>query len=522
MRGSLSACITGYVIPVAACCDSRGGVCSTCCSLRARLHRLGWSICVLCRPVERMERACLGGTVAVSLLRLVTLDHVVLPAAEEMEEVRELAPQAAPSELSSAVCFTLAELAHSDDSTHGRRLLRAADGTSPAPDNGTGVDFKKEADVSVPLALGGGAPVIASVAAGAVQESASRVMRRLYKLLLLSLHTERQDEEDLDEGLAPWSQGDGQDEKDALGYAAARAIGNLLQGGGVDAGELLAGGVVALCRRASPPPPQKLDEDDEDGGRWEMESRKLCIRALSNLAATAATEMQEKLDDWEKLLEQGAGNSKSVGVMDVLIPPAAADHYMDEIEAKRRRKARSEGATRGLKAMKQSRALIGLLGDSARKPPTEEERAKLRRQEIVERRRREEAEARNVVALIRAIGREATKKAAAAGTGANESWDHLGSDAAEPGVPGSGVDWELVEECVWLSWNLVAAATAMRHVDPDSIEATDDVAQCSFDLPMARMLRRTHEESARAKAELRRRLTTGLLTLDQHEQAVGA
>ena len=79
----------------------------SCCSLRARLHRLGWSICVLCRPVERMERACLGGTAAVTLLRLVTLDHVVLPPAEVMEEVRELAPQAAPSELSSAVCFTL-------------------------------------------------------------------------------------------------------------------------------------------------------------------------------------------------------------------------------------------------------------------------------------------------------------------------------------------------------------------------------------------------------------------------------
>ena len=73
---------------------------------------------------------------------------------------------------------------------------------------------------------------------------------------------------------------------------------------------------------------------------------------------------------------------------------------------------------------------------------------------------REEAEARNVVALLRTLGREATKKAAAAGTGAEENWGDLGSDAAEPGIPGSGVDWELVEEGVWLSWNMVAAATA--------------------------------------------------------------
>ena len=163
-----------------------------------------------------------------------------------------------------------------------------------------------------------------------------------------------------------------------------------------------------------------------------------------------------------------------------------------------------------------------MLGDTARKPPTEEERAIQRRKEIAERRRREEAEARNVVALLRTLGREATKKAAAAGTGADENWGDLGSDAAEPGIPGSGVDWELVEEGVWLSWNLVAAATAMHHVDPDSLEASDDVEQCSFDLPMARMLRRTKEETARAQGELRRRLTNGLLSLDQHEQAIGA
>lgn len=469
-----------------------------------------------------MERACLGGTAAVTLLRLVTLDHVVLPPAEVMEEVRELAPQAAPSELSSAVCFTLAELAHSDDSTHARRQLCVDDGLFPQAQNGMGKGTHQNAGFPVPLALGGGAPVIASVAAGAPEESASRVMRRLYKLLLLSLHTERQDEEDLDEGLAPWSQGEGQDEKDALGYAAARAVGNLLQGGGVEAGELLAGGVVALCRRASPPPPQKPDEEDEDGGRWEMESRKLCVRALSNLAATAATEAHEKLRDWENLLEQGTGKTHKGGVMDVLIPPAAADHYMDELEAKRRRKARSDGVARGLKAMKQSRTLVSMLGASTRKPRTEEEQARLRREEIAERRRREEAEARNVVALIRALGREATKKAAAAGTGVDENWGDLGSDAAEPGTPGSGVDWELVEESVWLCWNMVAAATVMQHVDPDSIEATDDVAQCSFDLPMARMLRRVNEETARAQAELRRRLVNGLLTLDQHDQAVGA
>ena len=88
------------------------------------------------------------------------------------------------------------------------------------------------------------------------------------------------------------------------------------------------------------PPPQKPDEADEDGGRWKMESRKLCVRALSNLAATAATEAHEKLCDWEKLLEHGTGKTHNGGVMDVLITPAAADHYMDEIEAKRRRKAR--------------------------------------------------------------------------------------------------------------------------------------------------------------------------------------
>ena len=517
-------------------CFAFASVFTRCClwhRLRARLQRLGWSICVLCRPLERTERACVNGTAAVTLLRLVVLDHVALPPGETLKEVQELAPQAAPSELSSAVCFTLAEFAHSDDSTNDHRMVVDGDDDDD-DDHGMFVNLErqarkkrnrdkmsKDAEQQVPLALGGGAAVIASVGAGAPKQAAFRVMRRLYKLLLLSLHVERQDEEDGDEGLAPWAEGEGQDEKDALGYAAARAVGNMLQGGGVEAGELLAGGVVALCRRASPPPPQKLDEDDVDGGRWEMESRKLCIRALSNLAATTATEANGKLKDWEKLLQQGGGKAHSGGVMEVLIPPAAADHYMDEIEKKRRRKARSEGAARGLKALKKSKTLIGLLGDTSRKPLTAEAQARQRREEIAERKRREEAEARNVVALLRTLGREATKKAAAAGTGAEENWGDLGSDAAEPGIPGSGVDWELVEEGVWLSWNMVAAATAMQHIDPGTVEATDDVAQCSFDLPMARTLRRVNEETSSARAELRRRLTNGLLSLDQHEEAIG-
>ena len=66
--------------------------------LQARARFTGSDgVCVLCRPVERMERACHEGTAAVTLLRLVTLDHVVLPPAEVMKAVQEPAPQAAPS-----------------------------------------------------------------------------------------------------------------------------------------------------------------------------------------------------------------------------------------------------------------------------------------------------------------------------------------------------------------------------------------------------------------------------------------
>ena len=53
---------------------------------------------------------------------------------------------------------------------------------------------------------------------------------------------------------------------------------------------------------------------------------------------------------------------------------------------------------------------------------------------------------------------------AAAGTGADVNWNDLGGDATEPGITGSGVDWELVEVCLAIL-NMVAAATVMQHVD---------------------------------------------------------
>ena len=98
-----------------------------------------------------MERACVGGTVAPVLLRMLVLDHVSPPEQPDAV-VSLLAPQAAASELSSAVCFTLAELAHADDSTHNSKG-KAADALDDD------------------LALGGGAAVLSSVSAGAPLEA---------------------------------------------------------------------------------------------------------------------------------------------------------------------------------------------------------------------------------------------------------------------------------------------------------------------------------------------------------------
>ena len=122
-----------------------------------------------------------------------------------------------------------------------------------------------------------------------------RVMRRLYRLLLLSLHEHRQDEREREEASQP---GEGEGEKAVLGYAAVRALSNLVQGGGIPPGELLQTGVDALCRRASPPPPAALvarasGSEAEEVTRWEGASRKLCVRALSNLASTTAEQAQE-------------------------------------------------------------------------------------------------------------------------------------------------------------------------------------------------------------------------------------
>ena len=63
------------------------------------------------------------------------------------------------------------------------------------------------------------------------------------------------------------------------------------------AAELLAR-MDALCRRASPPPPAALvarasGSEAEEVTRWEGASRKLCVRALSNLASTTAEQAQE-------------------------------------------------------------------------------------------------------------------------------------------------------------------------------------------------------------------------------------
>ena len=477
--------------------------------LRARLQRLGWSISVLCRAVNHVERTCIVGTAASSFLRLAVLDYPKAqpstPRAEEVHAEHKLAPAAAPSELSSAVCFAIAELAHADDST-----------TNPS------------ADANQPArSLGGGAAVLASVSAGAPEQASMRVMRRLYRLLLLSLHEHRQDEREREEASQP---GEGEGEKAVLGYAAVRALSNLVQGGGIPPGELLQTGVDALCRRASPPPPAALvarasGSEAEEVTRWEGASRKLCVRALSNLASTTAEQAQEHArskglerepptiaprrkppkSGWVLQKETGkvvfrkeeqvrvretAGTRSSV--MQALIPSA-------QDAAEQRRKKRSKAAARGLAALKKGGRLLGGLGAAksraqVRTSPQKMAEAKLQAErEAAEEKERIGLEGRNVLELLSALGKE---------------------------VEAGTVDWELVEEGVWLSWNMVAAATALEHVDEDSIEATPDVAQCAYDLPMARTLRTLADEVSIAREELRRRLRSGLMSAAQHGEAM--